>query len=127
MRGGRYSNRRRSADVDESLFGNTRSQILKKAGRRASRRREQNQIADSTPIMLRSTDIARMKKSSERKSPAQLQREREEIKRQRQEEMQHAYDRKMEMIRQERQRKESDVKRSSWSSIDFRLLQESKH
>ena len=120
MRGGRYSNRRRSADVDESLFGNTRSQILKKAGRRASRRREQNQIADSTPIILRSADITRMKKSSERKSPAQLQREREEIKRQRQEEMQHAYDRKMEMIRQEEERK----KNLPPSKLDMIKLQE---
>ena len=115
---GRYSNRSRNADVDESLFGNTRSQRLRKAGRRASRRTPQ--IVDSTPIVLRRSEISRMKKSSERKSPAQLQREREELKRQRQEEMQSAYDRKMEMIRQEEERKRNLPP----SKLDMLKLQE---
>ena len=118
---GRYSNRSRNADVDESLFGNTRSQRLRKAGRRASRRTPQ--IVDSTPIVLRRSEISRMKKSSERKSPAQLQREREELKRQRQEEMQSAYDRKMEMIRQEEERKRrEELYFMEWRSVFYEQL-----
>jgi len=100
----RKSYRSKPSFVDESLFGETRSQKLVKAGRKATSRPDAPQ---NTVYLLKRRDYERIKRSAVMKSAAALRRERQESKRRKEKEMKVAFERKEEMIRAEDERKKN--------------------
>eukprot|EP00939_MAST-03C_sp_MAST-3C-sp1_P003069 g3069.t1 len=96
---------KQKAFVDKSLFGLTRSDRLKKSGSRSMGFGNHAGVNDTSVMFLRRSEYQRIKRSAVLKTPAQLRREAQEMKRQREEDMKVAYDRKMTMIRAEEERK----------------------
>jgi len=66
-----------------------------------------NTPVDNSVLVIRRSEFERIKKSAVMKTRAQIQREEAEMKRQREEEMKAAYERKSEMIRAEKERKKN--------------------